>query len=78
MRKIYGIKKVDYVSKKTGNRVLGTELHCIYEDKNVEGLACELVWINKDVQIPENMIVGSTVEFYYDKYRNVVSINVVE
>lgn len=77
MKKVYGIKKIDYVSKKTGKRVLGTELHCLYEDRYVEGFACEVIYVRTDL-VPINLAVGSEIEVYYDKDGKVIAVNVLK
>lgn len=47
---IVGKEEVDYVSKKTNERVEGLKLHCIGEvdaKTRVKGIAVETLWISK-------------------------------
>ena len=39
VKKIIGKTAVDYVSKKSNERVVGINLHCSYEDRSTEGVA---------------------------------------
>lgn len=45
---VVGIRRVDYTSKKTGNRVLGVNLYCNYEDDHTEGFACDSIFFSDD------------------------------
>ena len=46
--KVIGKQKVDYISKKTGKHVEGTNLHSYFQDKNTEGYAVKAFYFPKD------------------------------
>lgn len=73
--KVLGIEVVDYVSKKTGNRIVGRNLHvcCDFGSKQIErgcqGYRTESVYIKNDM-CPD-LKVGDQVEFLYNRYGSV-------
>lgn len=65
---IIGLRRVDYTSKKTGNRVLGYNLYCTYEDKNTDGLACESIYLS-DSKLDEESWEPSVGDVFYPVYN---------
>lgn len=80
VRKIVGKSVVDYVSKKTNQRVFGIILYCTYEERHTEGVAAERVYISSrsdfypDIQ---SAPVGAEVEFYYNRWGNLDFVKVL-
>lgn len=75
---LIGIKRVDYVSLKTGKRVLGWNLYLTYnlnDDNSEQGIGCQREFISESVfsDAPWAMI-GSNVTILYNKYGHVNSI----
>lgn len=75
MYKILGIENVDYVSKKTNNRVKGYKLHMCYEKNNCEGVAVLEEFVNED--IGKDIKVSNKIELFYNKYGQVNKIAIV-
>ena len=73
MYEVTGIKKVDYVSKKTGRPVQGFSLWLSYERKDVEGLACDEVYVSNE-RISEVPQIGDLVDVYYNRFGSVESV----
>lgn len=71
MKEVVGIEKVDYVSKKTQKQVVGVKLHLIFETENVNGFACESVYVPERVDCIGDVKVGDKVKIYYDRYGSV-------
>lgn len=76
--KLIGVKRVDYVSQKTGKRVLGWNLYLTYplHDNNLEqGYGCEREFISESIfdDAPWDLI-GTDITILYNKYGNVDSI----
>lgn len=70
---IMGVKKVDYVSKKTGRQVDGFSLWISYERKDVKGLACDNVFVSSD-RISSAPQVGVLCDVYYNRFGSVESV----
>lgn len=70
---VLGIQKVDYVSKKTGEPVLGTTLHCEFTDAQVEGKAVNTFYFSDRLNLPDlkNVKLGSVVDLEFN-YRGYV------
>ena len=73
MYEIVGIKKVDYVSKKTGRPVQGFSLFVQYERKDVDGVACEEVYVSNE-RISEVPQIGDFCDVYYNRFGSVESV----
>lgn len=73
MYEITGIKKVDYVSKRTGRPVQGFTLYVSYERKDVEGFASEEVYVSNEriSAVPE---LGDMCSVYYNRFGSVESV----
>ena len=74
MAKIIGIENVDYVSKKTNNRVQGFKLHCSYERKNVTGASVEQYYVSNNAEGIADVKVGDEVDFSYNRFGNIVAV----
>lgn len=68
---IIGIQFIDYVSKKTNQRVQGRKVFYTYEDRNVSGKACDNVFLSDRNYADFNLVVGQEIRFFYNKYRQV-------
>ncbi len=77
MFEIVGIKKVDYVSKKTGKHVQGFTLFMEHERKDVVGTACEEVYVSNE-RISHVPQVGDFCDVYYNKFGSVESVMIDE
>lgn len=76
--KLIGIKRVDYVSQKTGKNVLGWNLYLTYplkDDNQNHGLGCQREFISASVfnDAPWELI-GTEITVSYNKYGNVDSV----
>lgn len=74
MAQIIGIEKVDYTSKRTGNKVTGIKLYFtdpINEEKG-EGLSCDNVFVSNE--LARDITLGDEVDILYNKYGNVVDV----
>ena len=71
---VIGIENVDYVSKKTGERVYGKKLHLSAPISSEKGFgdSAENVYCRKN--IADNVALGDTVRLYYDKFGNVETV----
>lgn len=80
MYSIVGIRKIDYVSKKTNQRVLGVELHCIEEVKNVDGYAVEKFYLSENLLNncgvdPESIVIDACFEASYNKFGKIAHVS---
>lgn len=73
MYKILGIENVDYVSKKTGNRVTGLRLHTVdgHEFDNTKGNRVLSVFVSTNIVNVSDIAVGDDVEIYYNRFGGV-------
>ena len=74
MYEVLGKEKVNYTNK-IGNPVNGIKLHVTSESKRVEGLKVEVVYCSG--LLADEVEVGNTVDFLYNKYGNVQSVTVL-
>lgn len=75
---VVGIQKVDYVSKKTNQPVTGLTFHVLGSRKDVEGEACETIFVSSRSDVPvEDVKVGSVVEVSYNRFGSVQDIILV-
>lgn len=68
--KVVGIKNVDYVSKKTGRNVQGTELHVLYNDNNVSGKAVDKIYCSKNIVL-KDVHIDCEIDVFYNKFGQV-------
>lgn len=71
---VIGIENVDYVSKKTSNRVFGKKLYLaedLPKDKG-SGKRCLEAYCKNDIAL--NVVIGDNICLYYDRYGNVQDV----
>lgn len=78
--KVLGIQKIDYVSKRTGEPVVGTTLHCEYSDAQVEGKAVSAIYLSDRLNLPDlpHVVLGSTVDIEYNSRGYVQGLTLVK
>lgn len=66
--KILGIQNVDYVSRKTGNPVVGVTLHASFSDAQVVGTAVDKIFISDNLHLPciKDLSIGQVVDIEYN------------
>lgn len=67
---VLGIQDVNYVSKKTGKKVQGMNLHCMFKQKNVIGESVEKLYISSNIDSPI-VKVGDEVDVFYNRFGSV-------
>lgn len=77
MYEVIGIKKVDYVSRKTNRPVNGYSLWLEYERKDVEGVAVDEVYVSNE-RISVVPLLGDMCDVYYNKFGSVESVVIDE
>lgn len=79
MFEIIGIERLDYVSKKNGQRVRGTNLYCIdgSEYKNTIGNRCEKLYCKESVDTSD-FAIGDRIEVSYNRWGNIETAALVE
>ena len=73
---VVGIKKINYTSRKTGQLVQGTELHCSFDDKNVLGAAVDKFYIPQRVDI-SHVQIGHVVNILFNRFGSVDFVQVL-
>ena len=77
-RKIIGLEKVNYVSKKTGQPVEGINLHTIGTSANVQGMAAERFFVSVRAEgiypIVNNLKPDDVVDIQFNRFGNVDAI----
>ena len=82
MYTIVGIRDVNYTSK-TGKQVVGVELHCIEEDKRVQGYATEKLYLSEGVLNDsglrtESFKLDGRFECTYNKYGKIAQVKLYD
>lgn len=79
MFEIVGIERMDYVSKKTGQRVRGTRLYCLdgQQYKNTVGNRCEELYCKESIDT-SNFAIGDRVEVTYNRWGKPETVALVE
>lgn len=62
---LLGYSKIDFVSDK-GDRVEGSNLYISFNEENVTGQKCDRVFVKKDIQLPEQVKIGDTLNLYFN------------
>lgn len=62
---LLGYSKIDFVSDK-GDHVEGNNIYISFNDENVTGQKCERVFVKKDIQIPEQVKIGDSLNLYFN------------
>ena len=68
--KVLGIQKVDYVSRKTGNSVVGTTLHVSFKDSDVVGESVDNIFISDNLGLKDvlsSIKLGTMVGIEYNR-----------
>lgn len=79
---VFGLEKVDYVSKKSNQRVEGLNLHCVsdyMETDKMTGQQVERIFISVRSQAwlsIQNVKIGDSVKFFYNRFGNVDDVQV--
>lgn len=76
-KKIVGKQSVDYVSKKTGQPVIGVTLHCVGESNRVEGMECETIFVSGRSPIYDQCVkfpLGQEINVSYNRWGAAESI----
>ena len=71
--KIVGVKKVDFKAK-DGEQVSGYKVHCTFEDKGTDGVACESIFVSEKKANGWVPRVGQNFELSYNKYGKIDSV----
>ena len=74
---LFGIKEVNYTSKRTGNPVSGTELHIVYHDDRVKGQAVDKLFIRSSVKLPV-LTLGKSYNISFDRYGSVEFVGLAD
>lgn len=77
---IIGIEPVDYVSKKTGNRVKATNLHCYDLNKDpdaVYGHAVERLYVRDTIDC-SSLQLGDHINTFYNRWGNIDEVRLCE
>ena len=76
---VLGIETGDYVSKKTGQPVRGTNLHCTYptdpDNKKIQGDRVERLYVPERVRV-DGIQLGDNVEVYFNRFGSVDSVQI--
>ena len=73
---VIGIRKVEGTSKNTGRAYSGWSVFVTYESKYVDGLASERLYLS-DSRMPQNLVVGSVIRPYYNRFGQVEMVEVL-
>lgn len=73
---VKGVQKVDYKNKE-GRQVTGTNLHCVYDMKSVEGEAVEKIYVSSKLECPI-VKVGDIIDVTYNKFGSIESIGLIK
>lgn len=75
--RVVGIEVVDYVSKKTNQRVVGKKIHYLsdIDSKKGTGQKAENDYVSGE--IAEMVSVGDDIEIYYNRFGNVAQIEII-
>lgn len=73
---VIGIRKVEGTNKSTGRAYSGWNVFVTYENKYVDGLAAERLYLS-DAKMPQNLGVGSVIRPYYNRFGQVEMVEVL-
>lgn len=73
---ILGREQVDYVSRKTGQPVKGTNLHCTVLEggRAIDGVQVERLYVKETIDCSA-LHVGDRIEVFYNRYGSVDAIH---
>lgn len=74
--KVLGVQLLDYPSRKTGEQVKGTSLHCVFNDAQVMGQAVASIFISDRLGIPciSDVKPGMDVDVQYNNRGGVCDV----
>lgn len=72
--KVVGIEKVDYVSKKSGARVVGSILHLSQDIPADKGCGVKVFAEFVKNELVQDIVVGDEVKLFYNRYGKVVDL----
>lgn len=78
MFEVIGIQRREYTSKKTGALVRGYNVFVTFEDRNIDGVGCESIWLNDSMfDDAGGLSVGDSINVHYNRYGRVNKIEVI-
>lgn len=72
--KVLGVENVDYVSRRTGNRVIGVRLHTGTEKRGCDGVAVENFFCKPDSFTDGIPAVGDEVRLLFNRWGSVQEV----
>ena len=75
---VLGVQQQDYISKRTGNPVKGTTLHCCAKDAQVVGKAVYPIYVSDNIGVPAGIAPGMTVNVEYNNRGYVAAVELVK
>ena len=75
--RVLGVEDVNYTSKKTGNPVVGTSLHCAFKDPRVQGEAVDNFFISSNLGINAKFLPGDNVDVVFNQRGMICDAKVV-
>lgn len=69
---VIGVENINYTSRKTNKKVMGTKLYLTYEfdeRADADGTACEVVFVKNE--IGDCIEVGDVIKLIYNKYGSI-------
>jgi len=79
MKKVVGIRKVEYTSKKTNKEVKGQELHVTSKDRDTDGLLTSVIYMSENLianTLP--IAVGTNIRPLYNERGWLESIEIMQ
>lgn len=73
---VVGIRKIDYVSKKTGRQVKATELHCLCSDDKCYGMLTEKFFVPDRLSC-DHIHLNDHIKVYFNRYGSIDFIQVL-
>lgn len=75
---IVGIKNIDYVSKRTNQRVIGRKVFLLYpiSEKDGIGFSTDEVYLNSDIK--DSLNIDDKIDFIYNKFGSIIGIKTIE
>lgn len=78
--RVLGIQQLNYVSKKTGNPVVGVTLHCAFKDPEVTGECIERVFVSDNLNLRhvlDSIWPGDTIDVTYNRRGYVAGVSLI-
>lgn len=79
MYQLVGKERIDYISKKTGKRVVGGKVYLLIESTRVEGYKTEDVYVSVDTynRFFADIPLESFLDLYFDRNGFVVGCSII-